>query len=695
MLDDLQDIYDVDKKVGTANARGLNARKMMVDRKFSLVNMLAERRAANEGKPLTVEEQGEVEKKYQSLKDANAAIEKRLSELQKENEALRNAMAKPEEVKTGKSKKTKQQYSEERKNILKDIRNDLLKAAKGQGGLTSSIPLAAQLKAVAPHIPKLVRNLVAQGIDTLEGVTKEIFGALKGDMPELTEQHVHDLIAGEFNEAVNKKTEPSKPTIIKQEAKKMKYAITDPKLMKLRADYERQKESWGDVTRKSELAKRTKSQKIQDTFVKWQRAFKLSGITTLAKLATAGATRLASTPIEEGIGAVYSKVLPKSVTSKATGEAGFNVKAEAKSLTQTFAQGLKDSYDIMSKSKRGKSDIEAVFGKNNELPPEAISFFGRLHSAIKAPVKRAAFERSMQKRLEANINNGVDVSDPMVQTKIAVQAYKDSQRAIFMQDNIVSDAYKRGINALEKSKSAPNTGKALATSLQWLIPFVKVPTNIIGEVQRHATGVFEGAARLGYQAMKNGLENVSEEESDAILRAFKKGSIGAGAMLLGYFNPNNFGGFYQKGENQTPDKLKPGSAKVGGVTIPIWLLESPLFQTMQLGATIRKLSDSKLTNKPQGLTPAILAGELDLMAHEPLIDQPARIASLFTDPKERQFFLGQLAKGTLVPAAVSNIAQFTDKEATRKPSGIVETVETGIPGLRQTVPTKKKSSFKR
>jgi len=83
------------------------------------------------------------------------------------------------------------------------------------------------------------------------------------------------------------------------------------------------------------------------------------------------------------------------------------------------------------------------------------------------------------------------------------------------------------------------------------------------------------------------------------------------------------------------------------------------------------------------------------MAHEPLIDQPARIASLFTDPKERQFFLGQLAKGTLVPAAVSNIAQFTDKEATRKPSGIVETVETGIPGLRQTVPTKKKSSFKR
>lgn len=692
VLDDLQDIYDVDKKVGTANARGLNARKMMVDRRFSLVNMMAERRAAQEGEPLTQEQQSEVEKKYNALKEANAAVEKRIAELQAENEALKNKKAQPPtEVKETKPKKTKGQYSEERKNILKDIRNDLLRAAKGGEGLTSSIPLAAQLKAIAPHIPKLVKNLVAQGIDTLEGVTKEILGMLKGDVPELTESHVHDLIAGEFNEAIKKVKQPSKTTEIKQEAKKIKYAITDPKLMKLRADYERQKAAWGDALRKAELNKRSKAEKARDVFIKWERASKLSGITTLAKLAMAGATRIATTPIEEAIGGAISKVLPKSVSSKASGESGFNVKAQAKSIASIFTQGLKDSYDILSKGKRGKSDIESVFGKNDELPPEAISFFGQLHSAIKAPIKRAAFTRSMEKRLAANIENGVDVSDPMVQTKIAVQAYKDANRAIFMQDNIVSDAYKRAINALEKNKQAPALGKTISTGLQWLIPFVKVPTNIIGEVQQHTTGIFEGAARLGYQAIKNGLENISEDESDAILRAFKKGSIGAGALLLGYFNPNNFGGFYQKGEKQTPDKLKPGSAKVGGVKVPIWLLEAPLFQTMQLGATIRKLSDFKLSKESSPLWQAAIASELDLMGHEPLIDQPARISKLFTEPKERQYFLGELAKGSIVPTGLSDIAKFTDKADTRKPSTITEHIETGIPGLREKVPAKAKS----
>src|SRR6185295_16004799 len=122
----------------------------------------------------------------------------------------------------------------------------------------------------------------------------------------------------------------------------------------------------------------------------------------------------------------------------------------------------------------------------------------------------------------------------------AMQAYKDANRAIFMQDNIVSDAYKRAINSLEKNKQSPVVGKAFATGLQWLIPFVKVPTNIIGEVQRHATGLGEGAIRLGYQAMKNGLKDVSEDEADAIMRAFKKGSVGAGALAIGFFNPNSF-----------------------------------------------------------------------------------------------------------------------------------------------------------
>lgn len=697
VLDDLQDIYDVDKKVGTANARGLNARKMMLDRRFSLVNMMAEQRAANEGKPLTTEEQAEVEKKYNELKNTNAAIEKRVAELEAENTALKNkATSEPEEVKPTVPKKSKKQYADERKEIIKDMRADLLKAAKGAGGLTSSIPLAAQLKAVAPHIPKLVKNLVQDGVRTLDEATTAIMDMLKPDIDGLTKQHVHDLIAGEFDEAKKKYPSSSwKP--FKKQAESTKLAITDPELMKLRANYERKKAAWGDGLRRAELAKRTRFEKLQDGWVKWQRAWKLSGITTLAKLSMAGATRLASSPIEEAVGGAYSAVLPKGITSKATGEAGLNVKAEAKALTIGLMKGFKDSYDIMSKERRGQSDIDALFGKH-ELPPEAIGFFGQLHSAIKAPIKRAAFERSMNKRIVANIKNGVDVSDPMVQTKIAIQSYKDSQRAIFMQDNFLTDAYKRSINALEQTKNSKGEShpgaKLLATTLQWLIPFVKVPTNIIGETQRHVTGLGEGAVRLGYQAMKNGLKDVTEEEADAIMRAFKKGTLGAGALMIGYFNADKFGGFYQKGTKQPEDKLKPGSAKILGLKVPVWLLEAPLFQAMQLGATVRKLHDAKMTKTPQNLLVSMGMAELDLGGHNPLVEQPGRISELFKSPHDRKYFLGELAKGTIVPAGVSNIAQFTDSENSRKPESVMEHIETGIPGLRETVPTKPKKGDK-
>ena len=686
--DDLQDIYDVDKAIGTANARGLSARQMISDRKYSLVNMEMEARAAKDGKPLTEEEAAAVEKKYNDIKQANEAYQKRLAELEAENKAIKaRETLKKATSKTPKEKKGKTDYSKQRDEIIQKMRDDLLRAAKGGEGLTASIPFAAQLKAVAPHVAKLVQSYIAQGIDSLESITKEIHALLKPSIPELKESHVHDLIAGEFNEPVPNTATPSKRAEIKAEAKQMKYAVTDPQLMKLRANYERTKEAWGDDMKRKDLANRSTSAKVQDTFVKWQRAFKLSGITTLAKLTSAAITRVTTTPVEEAVGGVYSKILP-TVAERATGEGGINIKAEAKAIASAFTQGMKDSADILSKKTRGKSDIEAVFGRNGDLPPEALDFFGRLHSALKAPVKRAAFERSMTKRIAANLKAGVDVSDPMVQSKIAIQAYKDGNRAIFMQDNFISDSYRNFVNSLERSKKYPAQGKAVATTLQWLIPFVKVPTNIVGEVGTNAAGVPIAAGKLIHTAFTKGIKNLTEDEADMIMRNLKKGSLGAGALLLGYFNPNNFGGYYEKFEKRKPGDLKAGQTKVFGLTIPAWLQESPIFQTMQLGATVRRVQDKIVHGEPEGITKGIWAGAMGLVEHEPLIEQPARVMGAIKDPKEREYFLGQLAKGTVVPAGVSNIAQWTDAAEGRKPGNIIEHIETGIPGLRQNVPEK-------
>lgn len=685
--DDLQDIYDVDKAVGTANARGLSARQMVSDRKYSLVSMENEALALKEGKPLTKEEKEQIEKRYNDIKEARDKVQQRVAELEAENKELKakKTVAAEKKKAATKTKKSKADYSQQRADIIQKMREDLLKAAKGGEGLTASVPFAAQLKAVAPHVAKLLKSFIDQGIDNLEEITKHIHDLLSPDIPGLTESHVHDLIAGEFNEPKPKGV-PSKASEIKEEAKQMKYAVSDPKLLKLRADYQRQKEAWGDETRKAELEKRTAVQKVQDAFIKWQRASKLSGITTIAKLAMAAVTRLSTTPLEEAVGGVYSKGLP-SVAARATGEGGFNLKAEAKAISSAFTQGMKDAADILSKKSRGQSDIESVFGKGGNMPPEAIGFFGQLHSATKAPVKRAAFERSLTKRIAANLKSGVDVSDPMVQSRIAIQAYKDANRSIFMQDNIISDFYRNFINSLEKSKKYPERAKAAATVLQWLIPFVKVPTNIVGEVGTNVAGVPIAAGKLLHIAFTKGMGTLTEDEADMIMRNLKKGSIGAGALLLGYFNPKAFGGYYQKYEKRDPADLKAGQARIFGQRIPIWLLESPIFQTMQLGATVRRVKDKIIKGEPQGLEEGVWAGALGLVEHEPLIDQPSRIAGAITDSKERKYFLGELAKATVVPAAVSNIAQWTDPSDTRKPGTIMEHVENGIPGLRENVPT--------
>jgi len=45
-------------------------------------------------------------------------------------------------------------------------------------------------------------------------------------------------------------------------------------------------------------------------------------------------------------------------------------------------------------------------------------------------------------------------------------------------------------------------------------------------------------------------------------------------------------------------------------------------------------------------------------------------------------------KSAIVPRLVSEIAEWADKDRKRKTSGVVQAVESGIPGLRQNLPLK-------
>ena len=164
-------------------------------------------------------------------------------------------------------------------------------------------------------------------------------------------------------------------------------------------------------------------------------------------------------------------------------------------------------------------------------------------------------------------------------------------------------------------------------------------------------------------------------------------------MLLGYFSPNIVGGYYQAGEKRKKDEAKPGTVKIGGVSIPSFLLHNPLLEVLQIGATVRRVADSKLRKKDkesQGIGPGVWAGALGLSEQIPFVRETMEVTKAF-NPHERGQFLGELGRSLLVPQIVQWIAQHTDKDAkgnliARKPATAMQRIQVGIPGMRERVP---------
>lgn len=474
----------------------------------------------------------------------------------------------------------------------------------------------------------------------------------------------------------------------------------DAEAMKLKAENEKVKLDYRKGLTLDRLAKRTPFEKMQDTLVKWRRGFILSSPITLGKLTSAAFERMGFSALEEGVGGGISKLIP-SVASKAPREGGLNVNAEAKAITEGFMKGTKDAWDTL---RTGHSELDLLYGKPDLLPRTAIDFFGSIHGALKSQTKRNEFTRSFEKRAAFAMKNGVDVTDPMVQTRIAAEAYKDSQRAIFMSDNRVVNAYKRGMTALEQPDKAtgetPVSSKAIATAGRVLLPIVKVPTNIVAETMQYATGSITGSVRLA-NAFRKGVETLKPEQADLIMRELKKGSIGAAALMLGFLNPTNIGGYYQAGEKRDKKDVKAGSIELFGHQLPSWLIHNPLLETLQIGATVRRVADSKLKKsdtEKQGVGAGVMAAGLGLTQEVPFVREMGEISKAY-DPHSRGAFFGELTKSIAIPQIVQWAAQQTDKkdafspneDATkRKPSGVLQHIETGIPGLREKVPADKK-----
>jgi hypothetical protein len=459
---------------------------------------------------------------------------------------------------------------------------------------------------------------------------------------------------------------------------------------------------------KDKMKNRSTLQKILDGFVTTEREIKLTSPITIGKLTMAALHRVTTGVPEEILGGALSKILPKTITENSRNEAGFNVKMEAKAWTKGFMEGIKDSGKTIALKRTGKfsfgfkhggkSDIEVAYGKHGLMPPEISHFFGHIHGALKAPVKRLAFERSVLKQSEWYIKHNINPNDPVIAMKIGLDAYKEGNRSIFMQDNAVSTAFTVFFRGLENNKVAPTSGKIIAAAGKFFMPFIKIPTNLVSETGNYAFGLIPGSihlAKIGIsKALGKGIEDLPPEQADMVMRNFKKGTLGAGVLLLGFFGYQNVGGYYQDHEKRKEGDVKAGGVRIFGYDPPNWALHNPLLECLQIGATARRVFDhytglNETKKKDYSPTMQATSASLTGLAKElPMVDQPIRVyKGIFGSDYEKSRFWGELLKSSTEPAMIQKAANWFDDRKV-DPKTIWEYEKSGIPGLKNTLEEK-------
>jgi len=478
------------------------------------------------------------------------------------------------------------------------------------------------------------------------------------------------------------------------ESKKREGITLDEEGNRIRADIEKLRERKNQIINRIKYDNRNLTEKALDYAVKWRRAVILSSVNTIGKLTSAALGRTITTPIEEAIGSGINKIpYISKIAEKAPREGGsLNVKAEAKALSQFFERAT--YRDIRDVAKTGKSSLDYLYGKKSDLPPEALEFFGHLHGALKVTPKRAEFFRSLEKRAESALRNGEDITNPEVQARLGAESYVDANRAILMNNNAINDLHRQILGALRNKGLG---GKIAGATTQILLPIVKVPTNYMIEASSYAIGGLKALVKV---IANKGVENLTPEQADYVIRALKKQTIGGAVMLLGYLNADNVGGYYQYGEKREKGDVKAGGLRIFGVDVPKFMVHTPVLEMLQIGATLRRVQDSyDKKRKEDGLISSVWKAGMGLAKQTPFIDQPARVLEAVRSAETASNFAGDLVSSMTIPPDVARIAAQIDKNdkgetQKRYAEGFIENIQKNIPALREDLPKTKKKKWR-
>ncbi len=472
-----------------------------------------------------------------------------------------------------------------------------------------------------------------------------------------------------------------------------------------------------------ELAKQTHAAKspaakTASWVIGLHRAALLSNPLTLAKLGGAATWHMIFSPLEDLAGAGLSK-LPIV--------RGIAAASPLHNDTSTLA-GIKAGYGhafskdtlkaIRDKWATGQSDLQVRMKDARYDPHPYFDFVNRLHNIMKTPAEHYAFARSLVHNTEfirselAKSGKSTGEIDEVLgreSTKAALemQAYVEASRAKLQDKHWISEGVARALSGIEDKTPLGGVVKGIA---EYEMPVKTVPVNAFSQATSYAAGFSKAIAGI-IKASKS-KEGITGEQADAIMRNIKKGAIGKALILIGVLGASALGGLYDPDNPRKKGPTDYGALKIGGVEIPHWLLHSPAWDTIQMAALATRVFEADIAKQEKesekegrgkihgflnkageyagaATTAAIHAGKAEV-ASLPLVDAPMHIWEAIRDKEGLLNFLGKSAAEN-VPQAVQEVAKRTDPEAAlkRKPEGLLQQIESTIPGLRENVPTQK------
>jgi hypothetical protein len=667
-LEEEMDLNDeAARKSGYEQGLGLAARRMLIAQDYSLVTQMNRLKAANGGKEVPKQYQEQLQTLITQLEEANNKLEK-LEKTQAGTEKQTGLS------KVAKVSRTPEQFEKEKQSIKSKIATKwgqtltrMKSVIKGRSQIVSKSAVTpqkqAQLESIVKDVNDMVKLYAESGITDLKKIIDNVHQDLSNSISGIDRVDIEDIVLGKYD------------------TQKPKTPLTPAKIQ-AQANVRRVKTQIDLLKEELKLKQRGAGEKGMDYLHGWHRMAILSGAPGALKISTAAITRGIVTRTENIVGQALALIPGISkIAAKAPRHGGISASAEAKAFTTWFDKMTKK--DVLQTYKTGLSELDYLYGKKEpqaENVPHWMTFFGRLHAAMKLLPKRAEFFRSLEMRTEKAIKDGKNPNDVVVQQELATGAYNDALRAVFMQENIITDVYSNALKKLEKKSPAG------ASIMRFLLPIVKVPTNYVSEA-------FEYTPIAGFNALTaliRGRKGMTDEQADYFMRSMKKGLIGTAIIFMGYLNPQAVGGYYT-GKRKKDDELEAGDIELFGVKLPHFMLHTPLLEMLQIGATMRRSQDAnaakgKEVSKIDGI-PVAFKG---LAKQIPFLGTGERVSTaLEREGDYRMQYLYSTAQSLFEPQLMQNIADWTDTQegevVKRKTETFGEKLKEGIPGLRSSL----------